>query len=134
MKKVRLVRNTLYVAFFFLICILKILYKIIHYRSHCIFTIDPPGAKDLDDALSCTLLANGNVEVGIHIADVTHFLKPNTPLDNDARQKANSIYLTETVSVLTTDIIKSCRYFILHAFYSFRFFICCQQNCVSYVL
>lgn len=69
-----------------------------YYRNRCVFTIDPPGAKDLDDALSCRILPNNNFEVGIHIADVTHFLVSDSPLDLNAREKATSVYLTETVS------------------------------------
>lgn len=45
-------------------------------RHLCICSVDPPGCRDIDDALHARLLSNGNVEVGVHIADVTHFLKP----------------------------------------------------------
>lgn len=50
-------------------------------RKTRIFTIDPPTARDLDDALHCTPLPNGNFEVGVHIADVTHFLLPDTRMN-----------------------------------------------------
>lgn len=69
-------------------------------RSRCIFTIDPPSARDLDDALSCCVLPTGHVEVGIHIADVTHYMLPDTRLDTNAREKATSVYLTERVSIM----------------------------------
>ncbi|MGD0341189.1 MAG: ribonuclease R [Bacteroidales bacterium] len=61
------------------------------------FTIDPEDAKDFDDALSLRQLANGNWEVGIHIADVTHYVKPGSLLEDEARQRATSIYLVDRV-------------------------------------
>lgn len=66
-----------------------------------IFTIDPFGANDIDDAVSCTRLPDGNYEIGVHIADVCHFVKPNTALDRDARKRATSVYLVQkTVPML----------------------------------
>ncbi|CAB4386260.1 RNB-domain-containing protein [Rhizophagus irregularis] len=64
-------------------------------RSTRIFTIDPSTAKDLDDAVSCTRLPDGNYEIGVHIADVSHFVKPNTALDRDARKRATTVYLVQ---------------------------------------
>jgi ribonuclease R len=61
------------------------------------FTIDPEDAKDFDDALSLKQLANGNWEAGIHIADVTHYVKPGSLLEDEARQRATSIYLVDRV-------------------------------------
>ncbi len=61
------------------------------------FTIDPEDAKDFDDALSLKQLANGNWEVGIHIADVTHYVKPGSLLEDEAKQRATSIYLVDRV-------------------------------------
>ncbi|XP_050432140.1 DIS3-like exonuclease 2 isoform X2 [Adelges cooleyi] len=66
-------------------------------RKQCIFSIDPPTAKDLDDALSCTLLPNGNYEVGVHISDVSHYVKQGTPLDKIAEELATSVYLVQRV-------------------------------------
>lgn len=57
------------------------------------FTIDPPDAKDFDDALSARRLNNGNWEVGVHIADVSYYVKPDTGIDREARRRAMSIYL-----------------------------------------
>ncbi|HBC03225.1 MAG TPA: hypothetical protein DC015_03275, partial [Aequorivita sp.] len=51
------------------------------------FTIDPKDAKDFDDALSFEKLENGNYEIGIHIADVSHYLKPGTELDDEAYER-----------------------------------------------
>lgn len=64
-------------------------------RSVTTFTIDPKDAKDFDDALSFRTLENGNFEVGVHIADVTHYVKPGTLLDQEAYQRGNSIYLVD---------------------------------------
>ncbi|KAF9075734.1 SSD1 protein [Rhodocollybia butyracea] len=64
-------------------------------REERVFTIDPATAKDLDDALSIKLNEDGTYEVGVHIADVSHFVKPNTALDRDARKRATSVYLVQ---------------------------------------
>lgn len=64
-------------------------------RNECIFTIDPSSAKDLDDALSIKRKDDGNYEVGVHIADVSYFVKPNTALDRDARKRATTVYLVQ---------------------------------------
>ena len=58
-------------------------------------TIDPADAKDFDDALSMQKLENGNWEVGVHIADVTHYLIPGSVLDREAVQRATSVYLVD---------------------------------------
>lgn len=64
-------------------------------RDLRVFSVDPPGCKDIDDALHCILLPNGNFDVGVHIADVTNFVHPGTPLDNEAAQRGTSVYLVE---------------------------------------
>ncbi len=61
------------------------------------FTIDPIDAKDFDDALSYEVLKNGNVEIGIHIADVSHYVKPGSLLDQEAYKRATSVYLVDRV-------------------------------------
>jgi ribonuclease R len=68
------------------------------FRKVTTITIDPDTAKDFDDALSLQKLKNGNVEVGIHIADVTYFLKPGTPLDKEAFRRSTSVYLVDRVA------------------------------------
>ncbi len=60
-----------------------------------VVSIDPPGCKDIDDALHCTVLPNGNLEVGVHIADVTYFCEPETALDKEAMHRSTSTYLVE---------------------------------------
>ncbi|KAG5638203.1 hypothetical protein H0H81_001300 [Sphagnurus paluster] len=64
-------------------------------RNERIFTIDPETAKDLDDALSIQVNVDGTYDVGVHIADVSFFVKPNTALDRDARKRATSVYLVQ---------------------------------------
>lgn len=59
------------------------------------FSIDPPDAKDIDDVLSITKNDDGTFDVGVHIADVSYFVKPNTALDRDARKRATSVYLVQ---------------------------------------
>lgn len=68
-------------------------------RQDCVFTIDPASAVDLDDALSCKVLPNGNYEVGVHISDVSHFLKEGTPLDKAVSERATTIYLVHEVKL-----------------------------------
>jgi len=67
------------------------------FRDVTTFTIDPADAKDFDDALSLRKLDNGNWEVGIHIADVTHYVTPNTIIEDEARDRATSVYLVDRV-------------------------------------
>jgi len=66
-------------------------------RDVTTFTIDPADAKDFDDALSLDKLKNGNWQVGVHIADVTHYVRPNTILEDEAQQRATSVYLVDRV-------------------------------------
>lgn len=65
------------------------------FRSHRVFTIDPETAKDLDDAVHVVRLDNGNFEVGVHIADVSHFVKLGSSLDREARKRGTSVYLVQ---------------------------------------
>ena len=65
------------------------------FRKILTFTIDPIDAKDFDDALSIRYLENGNYEIGVHIADVTHYVKDKTNLDKEAIERATSIYLVD---------------------------------------
>lgn len=65
------------------------------FRQVTTFTIDPEDAKDFDDALSLEILPNGNYRVGIHIADVTHYVKPRSALDQEAYDRATSVYLVD---------------------------------------
>jgi len=67
------------------------------FRNTVTFTIDPADAKDFDDAISFKVLENGNYEVGVHIADVSHYVKPNSDLDKEAYSRATSVYLVDRV-------------------------------------
>jgi len=67
------------------------------FRGVTTFTIDPADAKDFDDALSYRILANGHVEVGVHIADVTYYVKPGSLIDKEAYQRGTSVYLVDRV-------------------------------------
>ena len=75
------------------------------FRSTLTFTIDPETAKDFDDAISFAKLPNGEMEIGIHIADVAHFVRPKTALDREAFKRATSIYLVDrTIPMLPPEL------------------------------
>jgi ribonuclease R len=76
-------------------------------RDTLTFTIDPKDAKDFDDALSFKILDNGDYEIGIHIADVSHYLQPNTILDEEAYERATSIYLVDRVVPMLPEILSN---------------------------
>ncbi len=76
-------------------------------RDILTFTIDPIDAKDFDDALSFRILKNGNYEIGVHIADVSHFLDEGTELDKIAYEKATSVYLPDRVSPMLPEHISN---------------------------
>ncbi|KAF5909272.1 exosome complex exonuclease RRP44, partial [Clarias magur] len=62
-------------------------------RHLCVCSVDPPGCTDIDDALHCRELDNGNLEVGVHIADVSHFIRPGNALDQEAASRGTTVYL-----------------------------------------
>ncbi len=76
-------------------------------RKDLTFTIDPTDAKDFDDALSFKVLKNGNFEVGVHIADVSHYVKENTVLEDEAFQRATSVYLVDRVVPMLPEILSN---------------------------
>jgi ribonuclease R len=76
-------------------------------RNVLTFTIDPRDAKDFDDALSFKILENGNFEIGIHIADVSHFVQEGTILDDEAFQRATSVYLVDRVVPMLPEILSN---------------------------
>ncbi|HEX6332896.1 MAG TPA: ribonuclease R [Flavisolibacter sp.] len=77
------------------------------FRDVLTFTIDPVDAKDFDDALSIRVLKNGNYEIGVHIADVTHYVQAGTALDEDAYKKATSVYLPDRVNPMLPEHISN---------------------------
>jgi ribonuclease R/exosome complex exonuclease DIS3/RRP44 len=76
-------------------------------RKDLTFTIDPKDAKDFDDALSFKVLENGNYEIGIHIADVSHYVQENTILDTEAYSRATSVYLVDRVVPMLPEILSN---------------------------
>ncbi len=76
-------------------------------REVLTFTIDPKDAKDFDDALSFEVLENGNYEIGIHIADVSHYLVPDTILDDEAYERATSVYLVDRVVPMLPEVLSN---------------------------
>ncbi|MCO6499195.1 MAG: ribonuclease R [Vicingus serpentipes] len=77
------------------------------FRATTTFTIDPKDAKDFDDALSIKKLDNGNWEIGVHIADVSHYIKENTLLEAEAFSRATSIYLVDRVVPMLPEILSN---------------------------
>ena len=76
-------------------------------RSTLTFTIDPKDAKDFDDALSFKKLPNGNYEIGVHIADVSHYLQEGTILDDEAYERATSVYLVDRVVPMLPEVLSN---------------------------
>ena len=78
-------------------------------KSHRIFSVDPPGCQDIDDTMSARILPSGDVEVGVHIADVTYFVPHNSSLDLEARSRGTTFYLVDRrfdmlPSILSSDL------------------------------
>ncbi|HEY4493617.1 MAG TPA: ribonuclease R [Candidatus Paceibacterota bacterium] len=76
-------------------------------RSTLTFTIDPASAKDFDDALSFKEFGSGKYEIGVHIADVSHFVRPGTKLDDEARRRANSVYMVDRTVPMLPEVLSA---------------------------
>lgn len=72
-----------------------------------ICSVDPPGCTDIDDALHCRRLPNGNFEVGVHIADVSHFIRPGTAIDKEAANRSTTVYLTDRRIDMVPELLSS---------------------------
>lgn len=77
------------------------------FRDICTFTIDPADAKDFDDALSFRVLENGNFEVGVHIADVTYYVRPGDILDKEAYERGTSVYLVDRTVPMLPEVLSN---------------------------
>ena len=76
-------------------------------RDACTFTIDPKDAKDFDDALSVRALSNGNWEIGVHIADVSHYVIKDSVIDKEAKKRATSVYLVDRVVPMLPEVLSN---------------------------
>lgn len=76
-------------------------------RKITTFTIDPDDAKDFDDALSVNFLPDGGVEIGVHIADVSHYVQPDSPMDREAVERGTSVYLPDRVCPMLPEKISN---------------------------
>jgi len=77
------------------------------FRNILTFTIDPVDAKDFDDAISFRVLKNGNYEIGVHIADVSYYVEPESVLDSSAYERATSVYLPDRVNPMLPERISN---------------------------
>lgn len=77
------------------------------FRDAATFTIDPKDAKDFDDALSYRRLENGRFEIGVHIADVSHYVREGDPIDAEARERGTSIYLVDRVIPMLPEVLSN---------------------------
>lgn len=76
-------------------------------RDLCICSVDPPGCTDIDDALHCRRLPNGRLEVGVHIADVSHFIRPNNAMDREAASRGTTVYLVDKRIDMVPELLSS---------------------------
>lgn len=81
--------------------------KRVDFRETLTFTIDPEDAKDFDDALSFKKLENGNYEIGVHIADVSHYVRVGTKLDENAFERATSVYLVDRTIPMLPEVLSN---------------------------
>ena len=77
------------------------------FRPIVTFTIDPEDAKDFDDAISVHFLADGNTEIGVHIADVSHYVQPGHPIDKEATERATSVYLVDRTIPMLPEVLSN---------------------------
>jgi len=90
-------------------------------RRLYICSVDPPGCTDIDDALHCRVLDDGNYEVGVHIADVTHFIRPGNALDLEAADRGTTVYLVDKRIDMVPELLSSNLCSLLHSVDRFAF-------------
>lgn len=76
-------------------------------RDVPICSVDPPGCTDIDDALHARVLPNGRLEIGVHIADVSHFIRPGNALDKEAASRATTVYLVDKRIDMVPELLSS---------------------------
>lgn len=81
--------------------------KRVDLRDITICSVDPPGCTDIDDALHCRKIDSGNYEVGVHIADVSHFIRPGNALDKEAASRATTVYLVDKRIDMVPELLSS---------------------------
>lgn len=81
--------------------------KRVDLRDIVVCSVDPPGCTDIDDALHCFKLPNGNYEAGVHIADVSHFIRPGTAIDKEAALRATTVYLVDKRIDMVPELLSS---------------------------
>lgn len=81
--------------------------KRVDLRDITICSVDPPGCTDIDDALHCRRIENGNFEVGVHIADVSHFIRPGNAMDKEAASRATTVYLVDKRIDMVPELLSS---------------------------
>lgn len=81
--------------------------KRVDLRDVAICSVDPPGCTDIDDALHCRQLPNGHFDVGVHIADVSHFIRPGNALDKEAASRATTVYLVDKRIDMVPELLSS---------------------------
>ena len=82
--------------------------KRVDLRHLDICSVDPPGCTDIDDALHCRQISDEMLEVGVHIADVSHFIRPGSALDKEAASRATTVYLVNN----RIDMVRATRIFL----------------------
>lgn len=103
-------------------------------RNLSICSVDPPGCTDIDDALHSRQLPNGNVEIGVHIADVTHFIRPGTALDKEAASRATTVYLVDKRIDMVPELLSSNLCSLRGNVERFAFSVCCEMDSEANIL
>lgn len=80
------------------------------FRQLLVVSVDPPGCTDIDDALHCQQLSDGSFEVGVHIADVSYYVRPETKLDDEAAKRGTTVYLADRrIDMIPSKVYFACK-------------------------